>query len=354
MDNKSLSSAGHTSKRLTAPDNKFTTSRGNVVALSQALQAYGVDPAPILQQGNVESTAAESSHRISGFDMDRMVCMAVEATGDPAFGLKFVEFIQPNSYHALGVALLYSASLRSFCQRLARYFTIITNMDEIYFEESDEFCYLAIRPRFKYSEVADRVNSDAWAGYIVRTMRQIVGPAFQPLRVELVWSPSDVLMPKYDDLFRCPIEVSAQEGRVYLDAAVLDTPLPSSNAELARQNDKVVADYLAGMDRQNLPSLVHMKMIELLPSGLCDRKHIAHSLNLTVRTMHNRLERDGVSYKVLLEKTRQELAQEYLETGSYSVSDIAYLLGYADIGNFSRAFKRWTGHSPRNYQKVHS
>lgn len=78
--------------------------RGNVLALSQAIESYGVDPAPILREGGVELAQFDANSRLSSVSMDRMICMAVEATDDQAFGLRFVDFLQPTSYHALSVA----------------------------------------------------------------------------------------------------------------------------------------------------------------------------------------------------------------------------------------------------------
>lgn len=331
---------------------KYTSARGNAVALHQALKSYGIDPEPIFQAGRVDFAGLEDHHRIPGEDMDKMVCLAVEATGDPAFGLRFTAYIRPNSYHALGVALLYSPTLRSFCQRLVRYFAIISNMDDLSLEKSGDEVSLVVRPRFEYREPAARVNGDAWAAYLVTSMQTVCDPGFSPLRVDLAWSPPRALRPRYEALFNCPINYGAELVRVHLGVAALDVPLPSSNVELARQNDRVVADFLASLADQDLPSRVHIKMIELLPSGLCDRENIASALNMTVRTMHNRLEREGTNYKEILESTREELARAYLLKGQHSISDIAYLLGYAEVGNFSRAFKRWTGKSPKNYLRA--
>ena len=138
---------------------------------------------------------------------------------------------------------------------------------------------------------------------------------------------------------------------MYLDPTKLDEPLPTSNAELARQNDQVVTEFLADMDRADLPALVQIKLSEFLPSGDCDREHVARALNMTVRTLQNKLENAGTSYQQLLDETRQELAQDYIAKKRMTVSEIAYLLGYTDISSFSRAFKRWTALSPRAYLK---
>ena len=322
-----------------------------MLALSQAIESYGVDPAPILQAGGVELTRFDINSRLASDAMDRMLCLAVETTGDAAFGLRFVEFLQPTSYHALGVALLYSPTLRSFCQRLERYFATVTTMDETRFIQSADGAYLVTHPLVTYSDILRRCHSDGWSAWIVKLLRQMTRPDYVPMQIDLVWSPPDDVLSRYEQLFHCPLNFARGESRVYLDPSTLDDPLPTSNPELARHNDRVVAEFLAGMDQADLPTTVRMKMIELLPSGECDRQHIASLLNMTVRTMHNKLESAGTSYQQLLDETREELAREYMERNQLSVSEIAYMLGYTDLSSFSRAFKRWTALSPRAYLK---
>jgi AraC-like DNA-binding protein len=322
-----------------------------VLALSQAIESYGLDPGPILQAGEVELSQFDVNSRLPSHALDRMICLAVEATGDPAFGLRFVEFLQPTSYHALGVALLYSPTLRSFCQRLERYFAMATTLDDTRFVEEGDVAYLVTRPLVSYSNTLRRCHSDGWTAWILKLLRQMSRPDYAPVQIDLVWAPPSDLQPRYEQLFHCPLNFLKGEARIYLDPTTLDDPLPTSNPELARHNDRVVAEFLADMDQADLPTTVRMKMIELLPSGECDRERIASLLNMTVRTMHNKLDSAGTSYQQLLDDTREELAREYMQKKQLSVSEIAYMLGYTDLSSFSRAFKRWTGQSPRAYLK---
>jgi AraC-like DNA-binding protein len=57
---------------------------------------------------------------------------------------------------------------------------------------------------------------------------------------------------------------------------------------------------------------------------------------------------------VLLEDTRRELAQQYVGTARWSVGEVAYLLGFSDPANFTRAFRRWTGQSPSEFRASHA
>jgi AraC-like DNA-binding protein len=51
----------------------------------------------------------------------------------------------------------------------------------------------------------------------------------------------------------------------------------------------------------------------------------------------------------VLDETRRGLAEAYLRDARFSQAEIAYLLGFSDQSNFSRAYRRWTGHSPGQY-----
>jgi AraC-like DNA-binding protein len=63
-----------------------------------------------------------------------------------------------------------------------------------------------------------------------------------------------------------------------------------------------------------------------------------------------KLKLEGTSYQALLDGTRSELSQQYLGKGGMSISEAAFLLGFTDSSNFSRAFKRWLGVSPSEYR----
>ena len=79
---------------------------------------------------------------------------------------------------------------------------------------------------------------------------------------------------------------------------------------------------------------------------------VAGQLNVSVRTLRRRLNEENCSYRDLLEEVRYQLAKEYLLDTQLPLAEIAELLGYTDPGNFSHAFRRWSGHSPRAHRKA--
>ena len=71
---------------------------------------------------------------------------------------------------------------------------------------------------------------------------------------------------------------------------------------------------------------------------------------VSVRTLQNRLDTEGVVFSELLQEIREKLAKKYLHEG-YSVETITYLLGYSEPSVFRKAFKKWSGITPKAYRE---
>ena len=70
----------------------------------------------------------------------------------------------------------------------------------------------------------------------------------------------------------------------------------------------------------------------------------------TETAFRKRLSELGLTYQKLLDQTRHELAQRYLDDPSKSVTEITFLLGFSEQSAFTRAFKRWSGIAPTAYR----
>lgn len=89
---------------------------------------------------------------------------------------------------------------------------------------------------------------------------------------------------------------------------------------------------------------------ERLPVRYPTIDYTAHRLGIPVRTLQRRLKESGLTYSELVEQTRCELACRLLDKPGAKAAAVARTLGYTDPSSFSRAFRRWTGMSPRAYR----
>lgn len=74
---------------------------------------------------------------------------------------------------------------------------------------------------------------------------------------------------------------------------------------------------------------------------------IATTLGVSRQTLYRRLKAEDITFEHVLDDLRRRLALNYLNARKTSINEIAYLVGFSDEATFSRAFKRWTGLSPR-------
>jgi len=68
---------------------------------------------------------------------------------------------------------------------------------------------------------------------------------------------------------------------------------------------------------------------------------------VSVRTLQRQLNAEATSFQSILNETRERLALHYLRQGHLSSAQIAFLLAYDDVRSFNRAFRSWTGMSPK-------
>lgn len=77
----------------------------------------------------------------------------------------------------------------------------------------------------------------------------------------------------------------------------------------------------------------------------------ANQLGMSPRSLIRKLDALGTSFRDLKDKARKEAALLHITSKQKPISQIAYMLGFEDVSNFSKAFKKWTGESPSSYRR---
>jgi AraC-like DNA-binding protein len=267
---------------------------------------------------------------------------------DPAFGLFASRHVRLTTFHALGYSVMASATLRDALERFVRYSHVLSDAAVLELDEQRTGTRLAIVIRPDSPPPADEAI-DAVMSLIVRTCRLITDR-----RLSLRSAAMRRALPRdgvpYERFFRCPLEFGARSDALIFDTASLDLPLPMANPELARHNDEAVHHYLASVQVGTLIDRVRRALAERLPNGEPTADAVASTLGLSVRSLQRRLGELETSFATLLAETRRELACAHLREARYSVTEVAFLVGFEDVGAFARAFRRWTGMSPTDYR----
>lgn len=319
----------------------------NLVAF--ALETQNINSRELFAQAGIAyNQATDPTERVDTKKISILFQLAVSATKDPSFGLSLAQFAHPATFHALGYSLFASDTLLDFCERLVRFFSLISdNASHHLIEQDDAYCLYVIplNPHVCYESI------DGWMGCIVQFCRIISQPGFKPLSVSFIRAEPENGQEKFHNFFRAPVRFSEEKNAIYFEKSLMHEVLPAANAVLARRNDEIVIEYLAQLNKKDIVRQLEASMIELLPKGVCNKDIFAEKLNLTPRTLQNKLEKEGTTYQVILDDLRKTLACQYIRQKNMPISEITYLLGFADTSNFSRAFRGWTGLSPSSYRK---
>ncbi len=330
-----------------------TTITSWALTIVRAAESYGIERDTLLERAGLEPALLndpQGRYPVAG--MARLWTAAIEAANDPAFGLVVARFWHPTTFNALGFAWMASDTLEQAFYRLRRYFRLVTTGAVVRFVEQPDSCQFVLTPAPGLAVVKPPI-ADAAAATIHHMCRLLYGEQFALQKLELI-RPKPVSMEPYEGTFACPIAFSRPEIVLHLNRSMVQKPLPTANIALAHANDRLVTEYLAQIDKHDLPSQVKTKLIDMLPSGEIQEEQVAQALNLSLRSLQRRLNEHRLTFRMLLNDTRRELALVYVRSPRMSLAEVSYLLGFSEPGNFTRAFRRWTGATPTEYRMAAS
>lgn len=325
-----------------------TTMASYVQAFASALEDRGIDPQSVFDEAGIcLQRTSDPLKRITEREVGKLFKAAVQATGDPSFGIAVGERMQPGNLHALGFGLLSSSTLRDFYERICTYYRVVSQSADFRSYDVDGESILAT------TNVGASVcyeTQDAWATMMVRFLRFLYQKELNPLWIELSRAEPEAGAQPYLDYFCCPVRFGCDQNRIAIDGALMDLPLPGASPDMAQHNDEIVMEYLEQMDRQDIVNRVRRHIIQDLASGTLTKQGVADKMHMSPRNLQLKLAAENTTFQDTLDSTRKNLAVGYMEQSHLAITEIAFLLGFSDASNFTRAFRRWFGASPREYR----
>jgi AraC-like DNA-binding protein len=153
---------------------------------------------------------------------------------------------------------------------------------------------------------------------------------------------------EYDRILGIPLEFGSSMNAILFGEELLSVRMPQPNlyvSGLLRERAEALLEKLD--DSKSMRGRVESLLIPILHTGEANMETIARKLTLSRQTLFRKLKAEDVTFEQVLDELRHKLALEYLNGKNVSVNETSYLLGFSDPAAFSRAFKRWTGSSPR-------
>jgi AraC-like DNA-binding protein len=272
----------------------------------------------------------------------------IEAVPDPDLGLRIGEKVDLTQLGVVGYSLKYSGTLRRALQRMARYSRIVSQTVQMAVDDRPGKVEVTFARDAPFDVLRHPI--DARLSSLVTMLRSLRQGQLNPAEVCFPYPrPTSTL--EYERVFRSPLRFGAPAARLALQPADLDRPVTTGDEELNRYLDQYAENVLRELARtDSLSKEVLRTLWQQLSGGRLDLSSTARHLGLSARTLQRRLHDESTSFGVLLDSFRREASVRLLRDRGLAVEEVAFMLGYSEPSTFYRAFRRWTGLTPRRYR----
>jgi AraC-like DNA-binding protein len=274
---------------------------------------------------------------------------AAEYTHDPCFGLHMGEFAEAGSWSILGYLMMNCATLGEAMEKSGRYSRIIGNL----IDAKTHLGFNKVKLVFNTPPHAPKMSQHCFESTfssLLRMVRSLTGVKVNPLEVTFIY-PKPESTSEYERIFCCPVLFGQNENSMTVDLKAGRTPILMANPNLLAYFEQFAQDFISTLDHQNeYTNAVTRIILSKLDDESLNIQKVAQQMAVSVRTLQNRLEDEGVVFSDLLKDIRERLAKKYLKE-NYTVEQITYLLGFSEPSVFRKAFKKWSGVTPREFRE---
>lgn len=316
--------------------------------LVELVHEFGLDTDRLLAQVGLTQAEVYSAEPALRFEQFRRVMAgARDLSGDPAIGLALGRQLTVTAHGLLGYAAISSADLGEALELLERYFRTRTRLCLPRLSLEGRWVRFCLAEPYDLGDIREPYLEVVTAA-LVGGLRYLLDDRLRNATLELPYAPPPHAE-RYAEVLGMPVvfgrEVAALRFPARLMKAAFPLSDPASRRMAAHKCEEELQRLEADLDWASRVRARLMQAEGVLPS----LDQLAASFHLTSRTLRRYLAAVGVSYRHLLEEVRMARAVRYLQA-NLPVQKVADLLGYADPSNFTRAFRRWTGHPPSFYQ----
>lgn len=320
------------------------------VLIEEVAGAFGVGPELMRTAGVDRGVLADPSGRLSARQAGALLEHARDLTGEPGFGYELGLRSSLTSHGAMGFGLLTSATLREAIELGVEFSRVRLPMLQIGLVVDGDQAAVDVQQVFPIGRVRPHLFELFLVGLARMTPVLLTG---RSMHDNELWfdGPEPAYFERYRDRIP-PARFDTGVNQLRFPAAFLDLPIETGNQVAAREVQVQIAGELT---RIGLTDDVLPRVQSLLSSGGVgyDLDSVARALHLSPRTLRRRLHERGATFHALVSEARRAEAAKMLRNSVLTVEQIAEHLGYADPGNFCRAFKRWTGRTPGQFRAGH-
>lgn len=253
----------------------------------------------------------------------------------------------PSSFRSLSMAMLSSETLADCFGLIVKHNSIITNTIDFHVAHKKGGTFgFEIR---KDLHVSLSLTS-AILARALGTARYIHPGAKLVKKIQLAYK-KPVNSKLYEQYFNAPVIWDSPKNIIYFDEIAFYSRSTQADKNIKDNAERNWLKEIAQFNELNFIQRVNLFLKASIGERRLTIEYAANEFSMSVRTFQRRLKMEQTSFSQLIDKLREDQAQELIKNNSIAISDVAFSLGFSDAGSFSRAFRRWFGGSPEKYRK---
>ena len=325
-------------------------------AVVDAAGRAGADIAPLLRAAGLPAEGRPGADvHVPAARYIELWDLVVDAVKKPAFALEVASALELEDNEVFGFLAMSCATLGEAFERTAKYRALYNTGARWELQLDADAVRLIYYPwpvakrSPGYCAAVELAVADmAAAG------KRLAQRTIAPLAVKLAHD-APAATRAYRDAFGVELTFGALLDELVYPPGLLAIPIKSFNSRLRDYFDAQCA-ALGERFTEDAPTSARARteLIATMNGGDVSMEAIAKRIGTSGRSLHRKLAEEGTRFADLLDEVREEFAKRYLARGTVTASEVAYLTGFQSPNAFFRAFKRWTGQTPKAFQAASS
>lgn len=324
-----------------------------ITLLTRYFSTQGVDAARLLAGSGIHIRDLEDPNVLVTPAQELAVMHnLVKLVPDPGLGLVIGKQYHAGVYIKLGAAAITSNTFLDAVRILFQYTELMMTYFHFDLAVRDNLTFLTMRELVDLKDIRLFMFEREFAA-IHRMVSDLIGVPFVPVEIRFSY-PRPQHVSRYQEIFQCPLVFNAVKNVAVFDKSYLFRPLPMADPLARKIYEGECRELSLRMQRQGTIAKRLEQEILFQKGGLPNFDQLARHMNISPWTLKRRLTAEGTTYKDIASVIRKNKAVHLLQNTTLPIEQIAADIGYHDLSNFYRAFKRWTGQNPGAYREKKS
>ncbi|MCU4397463.1 MULTISPECIES: AraC family transcriptional regulator [Acinetobacter] len=318
--------------------------------LIETIEEWGISSEEVLAETHITFEDLQKKYWYVDSDVFiQLLEKSVRLTGNAAFPILMANKMKVSHYGNVGIAAMSSKNLEQALRVLEEFIGLYCSVFKLRLEIEGEKAFLYLTHMLGESE-----STNKFIAFLVASFANIIS--------KLIKTESDIFFLKQKQLFidnNFAYKFEQVTDTVCFDRELLNIHLETADEIVFKLAKKqCIRDTDKHIKSRQTKSIIRSQIIELIKISLIQKNigqlnlsEVAKQLNMSSRTLQRYLEIEDTTFKALIAEVKKQYAEAMLIKNELSIQEISESLAYADVSHFSRAFKNWTGVTPKAFRK---